>query len=332
MMLNRVLFLTEKFCDADPACGPTNAESMVVGAIEATRLVGQTKRFYYDVLTRQVGGEEMNRMLLEDCGVFQPQAVVYTPMMGLLGLQLNPSKDTLKELRQRGVKIYTHLWDTCGREQEMVDWFHDVSDAIGDVASNADRFREEKFIQVWSAVDPRVFYDRGLPRDIDISFIGSVDPTGKKWPQRMMLINALRAAGLSVVVRGGQRGQRIEWEEYATLLCRSKISLNFSINIPTPHSQIKGRVFESMACGAMLLEDNGDQTCRFFEPGVDFAVFDCGWDGARVRADDLIAKARHYLAHDGERAAIAASGHRKVTGRYSARAMWEKVFRSLGFG
>ncbi|MDO9334638.1 MAG: glycosyltransferase [Dehalococcoidales bacterium] len=327
-MIDRVLFLIEKYCDADPACGPTNAESMVVGALESTGLVGQLKHFYYDVLAKTFGQETINRMLLEDCDLFRPQAIVYTPMMGLLGVQLNPSKDTLKELRHRGIKIYTHLWDTCGREREMVDWFHDVSDAIGDVASNADRFHDPKFIQVWSAVDPRVFYDRKLNRDIDISFIGSVDLTGKKWPQRVAYINALRNSGINVVVRGGQRGDRVSWEEYAKLLCRSKISLNFSMNIPTPHCQIKGRVFESMACGTMLLEDNGDMTRRFFEPGVDFVMFDCGWKGDQLRFDDLLNKVKYYLAHEDERLKIAKSGREKVTTKYSAQSMWEYILRS----
>jgi hypothetical protein len=329
-MLNRVLFLIEKYCDADPKSGPTNAESMVIGAIASTGLVKETKRFYYDVLCKQFGRERMRQLLIEDCDLFRPELIVYTPMGGLLGIELNPidgwapgSAELLQEFRQRGIKVYTHLWDTIGREDETKQRHIEFSDICGDVASNANRFKDPRMIQAWSAIDPTVFYDRELPRDIDVSFIGSVDYEGKRWPQRITYINALRAAGINVVVKGGQRGDRISWEQYAELLCRSKISLNFSKNLPTPYCQIKGRVFESMACGAMLLEDDGDQTCRFFEPGKDFAMFHS--------PEDLLRKIHYYLTHEDERRVIAKSGYENVSGRYSARSMWGGIFKELGF-
>jgi spore maturation protein CgeB len=329
-MVDRVLFLMEKFCDADPKYGPTNAESMVVGAIATTGLVKETKRFYYDVLCKQFGRERMRQLLIEDCDLFQPELIVYTPMGGLLGIELNPidgwvpgSAELLQELRQRGIKVYTHLWDTIGREEETRQRHIEFSDLCGDVASNADRFKDPRMIQAWSAVDPTVFYDRGLPRDKDVSFIGSVDYEGKRWAQRISYINALRAAGINVVVRGGQRGDRISWEQYAELLCRSKISLNFSKNLPTPYCQIKGRVFETMACGAMLLEDDGDQTCRFFEPGRDFVIF--------VSPNDLLGKVQYYLAHEDERLRVARTGYKKVMNKYSAQEMWRGIFEQLGF-
>lgn len=325
----KILVLCEKYCDADPAHGPTNAESMVVGAIKSTGIVQECKRFYYDTLCKQFGRVKMRELLLEDCDVFRPDIIVYTPMGGTLGLELNPidgwvdgSKEFLQELRGRGTKVYTHLWDTIGREDETRQRHIEFSDLCGDVASNADRFNDYRMIQVWSAVDSSVFYDRGVTRDIDVSFIGSVDPEGKRWPQRIVFINALRKAGINVVVRGGQRGDRISWEMYADLLCRSKISLNFSRNLPTPFSQIKGRVFESMACGAMLLEDDGDQTNRFFAPGVDFVMFNGD-------AGDLETKVRYYLGHEDERMTIAGAGLVRVATSYSAKVMWEKIFRGL---
>jgi spore maturation protein CgeB len=103
------------------------------------------------------------------------------------------------------------------------------------------------------------------------------------------------------------------------------------MNIPTPYSQIKGRVFESMACGAMVLEDNGDITRRFFEPDVDFAMFDCGWQKTgQLRFDDILIKVRYYLANNEERTQIAQSGWKKVNEQYNARTMWENIFGYLG--
>lgn len=331
-MLNRVLFLIEKYCDTDPKCGPTNAESMVVGAIRSTGLAGELKHFYYDVLAKSLGRERMTQVLLQDCDLFRPEAIVYTPMGGLLGLQVNPldgwlpgSQEFLVELHRRGIVVYSHLWDTIGRDEETLQRNIAVSDFVGEVASNADRFGEDpRVLQVYSAVDPGAFQDRGLPRDIDVVFIGAVDPSGQRWPQRIRHLNYLRDSGVNVLVAGGQRQGRLSWEEYAGYLNRAKISLNFSLDPPTGTSQIKGRVFETMACGAMLLEDSGNQTCRFFEPGKDFVRF-----GSQ---EDLLNRVRYYLQHDGEREQIAHSGREKVSQVYNALNMWGYVFEKMGFG
>lgn len=317
----KILILSEEYCDANPAVGPTNAESMVVGAIESSGLPVTLKHFYYDQLALRVGKERMAELLLQDIAIQRPDAIIYTPMGGLLGLQVNPSNDTLIRIMGMGIPIYQHLWDTIGREQEIRVVNLPFCNLAGDVASDARRFNDPKMIQVWSAIDSRVFYDRGMKRDIDVCFVGSVDPTGQRWPQRSRMINYLKAQGVQVHVRGGQRGNRLEWGEYAEILARSKISLNFSKDPNTNTSQLKGRVFESMACGAMLLEDDGEETRKWFVSGQEWVEF--------ASPDDMVAKAIYYLRHPAERQAIADAGRKRLEEQYSAGVMWKMVLNRL---
>lgn len=322
-MVGKVLFVMEKYCDADPKYGPTNSESQLVGAVESSELVGEIKRFYYDTLCQQFGYRKMVELLLEDYQVFQPDLVIYSPMEGLLGIQLDPPGEITKAIP---CVTYTHLWDTVGRE----DWvkqhwvpFTDYTGIADAVASNSKYGDDRRVIQAYSAINSRDFYNKHLERDIDVSFIGAVDYEGVRWPQRIRHINFLRANGINVFVAGGQRQKRISWEEYSNLLNRSKISLNWAANPGTGTSQIKGRAFESMACGAMLSEDNGTETKRFFASGKDFIIFDS--------PDDLLEKVCYYVKHDDERKAIALSGWERVTKLYNARNMWGYIFKKMGF-
>lgn len=325
----------EQYCDAKVTCGPTNSESQLVGAMESGGLVKQIKRFYFESLAQRVGVEEMSRLLLQDCEVFQPEVIIYSALGGLLGYELNPTDAVLNEIRNRGIKLYTWLWDTEGREWETWERWLLATDGvlIADTIVRAEYYRRDpRIIQCYTAMDSRDFYDSGEERDIDVCFVGGMDPG--RWSQRAAYIDFLRSNGINVVAAGGQRAMRLSWKEYSGILRRSKISLNFTVNpaivwtldmqmIQARTSQLKGRVFETLSCGAMLMEDDGRQTQEFFEPGEDYVRF--------CTPEDLLEKVRHYLAHDDERQAIAQSGHEKVTRVFNARNMWGHLFGLMGF-
>ena len=315
-MVNRVLFLLEKYCDADPAHGPTNSESQLIGAIESTGLVGQIKRFHFDVLTKQMGKDKMGQLLLEDCQMFKPDLVIYTPIQGPLGQHFNPPAEILSQL---GVKIHTHLWDTQGDDNHVISQIP-YSDTIGIVDSVVGhRFGDDpKIIQSYAAVDPKYFHDKGLERDIGISFVGPLSS-----PNRTSYVRFLINNGVDVHMAGGQRQARISWEQYSNIMARSKISLNFSRNPYDGTSQMKARALEIMTCGAMLLEEDGEQTKRFFKEEVDFVSFDS--------PETLLKRVRHYLEHASEREMIARAGHDKATELYNARNCWGYIFEKIGF-
>ena len=319
-MVGKLLFVMERYCDANPAMGPTNSESQLVGAVESTGLVGQVKRFYFDDLGQRRGKAVMAQLLFQDCEVFRPDLVIYTPIQGPLGEKLNPPDAVMVSIRaELGIKVHTHLWDTVADDAHVLSRLP-YSDTIGVVDSVVgQRFAgNPRIVQSYPAVDPRYFHDKGLERDIDVSFVGPLSS-----PNRVEGVNFLRANGINVVVAGGQRTGRLSWEEYAGLMQRSKISLNFSCNPYDGSSQMKARALEVMTCAAMLMEEDGEHTKRFFEAGRELVIFSS--------PEDLLVKVEHYLTSAKKRIAIALSGWRKVSGMYNARNCWGYLFKRLNF-
>ena len=101
----------------------------------------------------------------------------------------------------------------------------------------------------WGA-DERVFRERGLARIHDLVFAGTVDPATR--PKRAAIVACLRERfGLETF--GESVEKRLTWEEMGALFASSKIVLNESIL-----GDLNFRVFEAMACGALLLTERID--------------------------------------------------------------------------
>lgn len=329
-MINRALILSEQYCDADPRSGPTNSDSILTGALLSTGLVRDSRIFYYDSVCNEVGLDGMIQRFDGACERYEPQVIVYSPIGGPLGMRYNPldlrpgSARLFRGIKERGAVIYSHLWDTVGQDQEVLSRNLPFSDYIGVADGTAMRFGgDRRILQAYATVNPGQHRNHGWDRDIDVSFVGAVDPSGRRWPQRAYYINELRARGIDVVVAGGQRQGRIPWGEYIGILNRSRISLNFSLSPPMNTCQIKGRVFEILHCGAMLMEERATETQRFFYPARDYADFGC--------VDEAADRIRYYLDHEEERSAIAHSGWERATSIYNPTNLWGYLFEEMGF-
>ncbi|MCG2691213.1 hypothetical protein L6272_00105, partial [Microgenomates group bacterium] len=114
------------------------------------------------------------------------------------------------------------------------------------------------YVYFWVPKDKAVFYNPKITRDIDVSFVGTLRPG------RAKVINYLRKHKVPVLVKGGD----LSTKEYAEILQRSKISLNFSRSGWLP--VVTARSFEITACGAMLLEEAGPETAKLFTPMKDY--------------------------------------------------------------
>jgi spore maturation protein CgeB len=151
----------------------------------------------------------------------------------------------------------------------------------------------------------------------DVGFIGSFEA------QRAEKLDRLGEAGLRVRVWGnGWRGHRfrspnvrlenraIFGDDYVRALCSTKINLCFLRK--TNRDLQTDRTLEIPACGAFMLAERTDEHRRLFAEDQEAVYFDIDDD------DELIAKARHYLAATEQRESIAAAGRRRcVTSAYS---------------
>jgi len=149
--------------------------------------------------------------------------------------------------------------------------------------------------------------DYGFERDINCAFIGNVIPNLHK--TRKELIDFLK-----VNIPGFGFFSNVFLENKARLASRIKIMVNQSLK-----NDINFRVFESMACGCMLITDkiinNGMED--LFQDGKDLVMFNS--------REDLKKKIQYYISHEQERKDIARSGQEKVLKYFTH----EKIFKYM---
>jgi len=316
-----ILFVTEKWCDPNyPEFGPTNSEHNLFGSLEASELATM-ERFYYDEYY-QLHGSFCDRALLTRCLDTKPDIIVLTAWSKRT--RLGPKLETLKLIGKNiNIPIVPFWFDSVQSESmeasELLLPFIRLNVVLDSTTAYLQSTNNpNKYISLWTPQDPRVFYNPDSVRDIDISFVGSIN----NYPDREAGIESLKSNGLEVYQSGGQREDRLSVEAYAQTYMRSKIGLNFSRGRGdrTRYAnsiQSKGRMFEITLCGAALFSDDNSEVRKWFEPMVEFIPFS---DEA-----DLVKKVKHYLEHDREREKIAANGYQKAKSMYTGKIFWEKL-------
>lgn len=192
---------------------------------------------------------------------------------------------------------------------------------VMDMTTPAKTQFNDKYIYMWYPLDQRLFNCcLNKERDIDICFLGTILP---QFSDRIHYLSLLENTGYKVYVRTGvYRDNPLTIEEYAELLKRSKIALNFTMLPQYQCHQNKTRTTEVMHCGAMLLESENEHTRTRYIEGQDYVSFNS--------FEDLTAKIDYYLNHDDERIKIANRGRMKTVTNYNDKLFWNVVFDKIG--
>jgi hypothetical protein len=306
-----VLFVTEKWYDGTPDGGPTNSVHNLFGSLEASGL--STQDTCHPDEYRLQNKRPFDTALLLKCIKSSVDLIVLT-------WPGTPELKTLKFIKERlQIPMVAIWWDSVNHMEEAESFlpFVVVNVTIDSATSHIGKTRQpEKYLPMWAPQDSRIYWNPGLQRDIDVSFTGTM----AGHPDRIAGISALRSNGIEVYQTGGQNECRLSVDEYARMHMRSKIALNFCYH-PNGVAQVKGRVFEVLLCGTMLLEAENVETARLFEPMIDYVPFS--------DEKDLVDKVRYYLDHDAEREEIAANGHQKAKEKYSGEIWWKIVFKRV---
>lgn len=117
------------------------------------------------------------------------------------------------------------------------------------------------------------------------------------------------------------RSTRTSQEELVALFQSSRINLNLSAASQQRRNQIKGRNFEIPACGGFQLSGYTDRLEEYFEIDKEIVCY--------RTVDELADKARHYLDHEDERAAIADAGFRRVIREHTYEKRFTELFRRM---
>ncbi len=306
--LRKVIVLMEKYCDLNPSLGTTSAYSNLVGSLYSANI--DTSVLHYDEYLIQ-NSSPIDRFLIDHLASEKPDvlAVSYYPFEDSRNVRL----ETFQKIRDEiGIPVVFVWFDLI--HQHIRNLASKVTSA-GSLSAVVDTVHvpDERFMAIWVPQDERIFKE-GHSKDIDVSFVG----TTQGYSTRGHYINWLRSR-IPLYVSGGQREHRLTIEQYAEILKRSKITLNFP-DKPDGSIQTKCRVYESMLCGALLLEKENDATCRWFEPMADYVPFSS--------EEDLLRKIHHYLLHEDQRQAIVHNAKLKMK-YYSSANWWGRIFERV---
>jgi glycosyltransferase involved in cell wall biosynthesis len=121
-------------------------------------------------------------------------------------------------------------------------------------------------------------------------------------------------------IRRGYRGDAWGLEMYR-LLRDARISLNRHIAEAEGHAN-NMRLYEATGVGSLLLTNEGSNLTELFQPGSEVVTY--------ADVDDLVEKARHYLAHEDERRTIAAAGQARTLRDHTYEVRMRELAEILG--
>ena len=138
------------------------------------------------------------------------------------------------------------------------------------------------------ACDPAVHFTSGLIRDIDVGFVGKFGSPGSDREQTLRKVLS--------TFQTNDTNRSYAPSEMGEIYSRSKIVFNKSIN-----RDLNMRFFEGLASGALVVTDRiGNGLSDVADEGVHYVGYDT--------PEEAIEKIEYYLAHEAERAEIAARG------------------------
>lgn len=159
--------------------------------------------------------------------------------------------------------------------------------------------------------------NKGLNRDIDISFIGS------NYGLRKNIIDSLHKVGINVDVYGpGFEYGEISSNEIISIYNRSKIVLGISqVGYQVHQKNLKTRDFDVISSGALYISNSCEELNAFFSPGCHYVKYD--------DINDLINKIRFYLKNDESRNNIALAGQKHGLENHLWRKYLERAIKMV---
>ena len=143
--------------------------------------------------------------------------------------------------------------------------------------------------------DPSHGHDMGLPRDIDVVFLGALEV-----PRRKRLLKRLRRSGVNLLAIGSWTDPAYWGENRTLLLNRTKIYLNV-------------QRFSGEFSGLRLILGMANKTLVISEPMYNPAPFVPGTHYVSATIEEIPKAISYYLAHHEERERIVNEGYRFVT-------------------
>ena len=91
----------------------------------------------------------------------------------------------------------------------------------------------------------------------------------KNYPMRQKAVSVLEKLGVKIIERDDEKRS---YQDYVDDLCSARAVVNFCQDRKTGKPQVKGRVFEALTAGALLLEEWNENSETTFTTGKFFQL------------------------------------------------------------
>jgi len=308
----RLLFVTERYCDGNQELGLTNNYHNLFGSLKRSELEIPFDVVHIDECVVN-HNTHIDKILPKVCNVKKPDIIIFS-WFGKS--EWNPSIDCLKLLRDKGIYL-SIVWPDTG-----YDWGHNIIEQLRELIDlhvswdNAFNYPKQhnNHIWLWTPQDEKLYFKED-GKNIPCTFLGTVRPG-----ERQDFLSYAISVKAPVMVRGGQRQEKLSSEQYASLMRKSLMTLNFPW-CPGNFYQAKGRVYEALASSTLVLERKNDFTSKVIKPGVEYVEFET--------PQDMVEKIKFYLNNSEERNKITAAGHEAYKARFSSKHYWTKYFERV---
>lgn len=284
----------------------------------------------YQRALRAEGFSAMEREALAAVDAVKPDLVVYSATWE----HENLSSWTLAAIRQRGVPIISVLWDSWIEPTVSEVELFSQSDVFV-VCDSLHTYLRCRQLATWESRERQIAFQGGhvftdllkpdwtVEKDIDVLILGSNE--GERANLVSQLSEQLPPLGIRFAKMGGlvdsTRGDTfslsdnwIDWPSYVRAINRAHICINGTTD--PGRLQIKGKIFDYMACGSLCLTQTNVEIERFL-PSNTVATFD--------DADSCINQIRELMIDTERRKAIAEAGYLWLSEAFDYRRFWKSV-------
>ena len=277
---------------------------------------------FFDYVTeaRQLGVAGMSDLLVETVRKERPDLFLYSPA----GPHADILPDALRAISGRA-DTQTAMWmgDDLERLDDYLRFFAPAVDYVITVSDESAAGCEragfgKKLIRSAWAFNPFTYHTAPVARTRDVTFIGAASEA------RAELVKAMRGRGLNVETFGaGWRGDiHIGFHDMVRIFAQSRVNLDIGDPL-VPFSGVRRRTFEAAGCGGFLITTPQTGLDAAYEPGKEVVV--------AGSLDELAEKTRYYLAHEGEREAIARRAHARTLREHTWSHRLAAIFTGIGF-
>lgn len=300
-------------------------------------IVSASREYCFQRVLRTEGRDAMNQRAFQEVLDFHPDVLVNATSWP------NESVDpvVLREIMKLGIPVFTAVFDTHIEPRHWeLQWFDNCNYfGVVDSITNYERYcslanghPNVKGVLYLGGnnVFTDVFHKQNTGKIYDVVLLGSADRDRTYFID--YLRDALRERSIGFHKLGGYVDSKqgapnqlsddwVTLTDYVKIINQTKICV--SSQTAPERIQLKGKVFQYLACGTFCLTDSNPEL-RHIVPDQCLATYDS--------YEACIEKISYYMAHEDERERITDAGYKWFHETFDYKNFWSRILRDIAGG